>query len=101
MARLVMWVMVVMNLCVCDTRGIIPFTERLCRGVLELPPESKGKSALENSVELGRERTQQCLFQLCSCSSYSSSANCPWAGSLWSCRTDKHLDLSLFDLPGK
>lgn len=37
---------VVMNLCVCDTYGIIPFTERLCKGVLELPPESKAKSAL-------------------------------------------------------
>lgn len=58
MASLAMWVMMVMNLCVCDICGIIPFTERLCRGVLELSPESKGKSALENSIELGMERAQ-------------------------------------------
>lgn len=94
-----MWVMVVMNLCVCDTCRVIPFTDRLCWGVLQLPPESEGESALETSVELAMERAQRCLFQLCLCSSHSSSASRPWAGSPWSCGTGRHLDLSLFNLP--
>lgn len=79
--RLMNWVAVTVNLCVCDKCRIIPFTERLCRCLrfhhcclpLAAEPASlpEVKPALEDSAVLGegwRGHSDACYRRACAAS---------------------------------
>lgn len=119
--RLMIWIVVAVNLCVCDKRRIIPFTEKLCRrldpaaAVCLLLPNQRRYLKLNRLSKLlwcwGKDREGTAMpvtdvlvqlpFCICRhCSTFTSQSPFSWIPTvLWARQSlEARLDLSVFSL---